>query len=286
MNQGERISKQESVPGRGLRGTMKRTTFLLLLTVGSCFAQQTKPITAASTFYDVTDGNERAFVEFSKTATKKLVEAAMKDDPAMRSVALSVRMWGGNPEPVGRYRLVVIRDGFPAAGTERLAALSMKATGMSYDDYMKKAASLRKRTGQSLRQRMASTSADAPVALVEGDIIRTDLMKIMPDRGADYFNMERNDWQPVHAERVKSGAIKSWSLWAFRAPMGASRLYDAMTTSVHKDLDSAMANPNYNAHYLKLHPGGSMAGMADRARTVRTIQRVDYWRVVWAANRQ
>lgn len=265
---------------------MKRTVLLLLFTVGACVAQQTKPIMATSTFYDVTDVNERAFVEFSKTVTKKLVDASMKDDPGMRSAILSVRLYGGNPEPEGRYRLVIIREGFPPAGTERLAAVSMKATGMSYDDYMKKAASLRKRTGQSLRQRVASTSGDTPTAIVEGDIIRTDLMKIMPDRTSDYYNMERNDWQPLHAERVKAGTMKSWSLWGFRAPGGASSPYDAMTSAIFKDLESAMGNANYNAHYLKLHPGGSMAGMADRARTVRTIQRVDYWRVVWAVNRQ
>jgi hypothetical protein len=265
---------------------MKRTTFLLLLTVGASFAQQTKPITATSTFYDVTDGNERAYVDFSKNSTKKLVEASMKDDPAMRSVIFSVRLFGGNPEPAGRYRLVIIRDGFPVSGTERLAAISMKATGMSYEDYMKKAASLRKRTGQSLRQRIASTSGDTPSGIVEGDILRTDLMKIMPDRGSDYYNMERNDWQPLHAERVKAGAMKSWSLWAFRSPSGASREYDAVTTAVFKDLDSAMANPGYNAIYQKLHPGGNMTGISDRARTVRTIQRVDYWRVIWAVNRQ
>lgn len=265
---------------------MNKTVLLLLLTVGASFAQQTKPITATSTFYDVTDGNERAFVDFSKTATKKLVEAAMKDDPAMRSVILSVRLFGGNPEPEGRYRLVILRDGFPALGTERLTALSMKATGMSYEDYMKKANSLRKRTGQTLRQRVASTSADTPVVVAEGDILRTDLMKIMPDRGADYYNMERTDWQPLHAERVKAGTMKSWSLWAFRAPSGASRAYDAVTTAVFKDLESAMANPGYNALYQKLHPGGNMAGMSDRARTVRTIERVDYWRVIWAVSRQ
>ena len=108
---------------------MKRKTFLLLLAAGAIFAQQTKPVTATSTFYDVVDANERAFVDFSKNATKKLVEAMMKDDPSVRSVVFSVRLFGGNPEPAGRYRLVIMRDGFPPSNTGRLAPLSMTATG-------------------------------------------------------------------------------------------------------------------------------------------------------------
>ena len=266
-------------------GNMSRLPFLLLFTVGASLAQQTKPIVATSTFYDVDDANNRAFVEFSKNTTKKLVEASMKEDAAIRMATLSVRMYAGNPEPEGRYRFVIIRDGFPVSNAERLAALAPKAIGMSYDDYLKKATSLRKTTGASLRQRLATTSGDKPVVLAENDIIRTDLMKILPDRGSDYFDFERNDWQPMHAERVKTGAIKSWSLWVFRSPSGASRLYDAVTTTVYKDLESAMANPGYAAIYAKLFPNKTFAAVSDRGRTVRTLVRGDIWRVIWSASR-
>lgn len=264
---------------------MKFTVLLLTLTVGVIFAQQTTPVTATSTFYDVDGSNERAFVDFSKNSTKKLVEASMKDDSAIRSMSLSIRLYGGNPAPAGRYRLVMIRDGFSLPNTDRLATLSQKATGVSYDDYMKKATSLRKTTGQTLRQRVASTSGDKPVNLAEGDIIRTDLMKISPDRAGDYYNLERNDWLPMHAQRVKDGAIKSWSLWTFRSPAGSERMADAMTTAVYKDLASAMSNPQYGSLYTKLFPDRSVTALFDRGRTVRTIVRSDYWRVIWAVSR-
>jgi hypothetical protein len=152
---------------------MKFTVLLLTLTVGTIFAQQT-PVTATSTFYDVDGSSQRAFVDFSKKSTKKLVEAVMKEEPAIRSTSLSVRLWGGNPAPAGQYRMVIIRDGFSIQNTDRLASLSQKATGMSYDDYMKKATSLRKVTGSTLRQRLASTSGDKPVNLaIELAIITT-----------------------------------------------------------------------------------------------------------------
>ncbi|MBM3739245.1 MAG: hypothetical protein FJW39_26015 [Acidobacteria bacterium] len=69
---------------------------------------------------------------------------------------------------------------------------------MSYDDYLKKATALRKTVGSTLRRRVASTSGDTPVNLAEGDLLRSDLMKISPDRTASYYAMETNDWQPVH----------------------------------------------------------------------------------------
>ena len=264
---------------------MRRLPLLLLSIAAASLAQPTKPVTASSTLYDVDDANDRAFVEFSRTSTKKLVEAAMKNDPSTRSVSFSVRLFGGTPTPVGRYRIVTIRDGYAELNTQNLAAVSQAATGMSYDDYLKKAASLRRRVGQSLRVRVASTSGDKQLVLAEGDIIGSELMKIAPDRSADYYSLEENDWLPVHRQRVTNGAIKGWSVWSFRSPAGAARPYDAMTTAVYKNLESAMAGQGYPALFAKVHPNKNYAAISDRGRTVRTIVRQDLWRVIWAVSR-
>jgi hypothetical protein len=265
---------------------MKTTLLLLTLTVGTIFAQQNTPVTSSSTFYDVEDHNDRAFVEFSKNSTQKLFEAILKENPKIRVASLAVRLYGGNPAPPGRYRLVVIQEGFSLPNTDRLMTIAPKAVGMSYDDYMHKATSLRKVTGQTLRRRVASTSGDKPVGLAAGDIVRIDLMKISPDRAADYYGMEQHDWLPLHAQRVKDGALKSWSVWAVVSPSGSHREADAVTTQVYKDFESAMRNPQYTSLYTKLFPDRSLSALTDRARTVRTIERSDFWRVVWAVNRQ
>jgi hypothetical protein len=265
---------------------MKITPLLFTVAAGALFAQQTTPVTAASTFYDVDGQNERAFLDFSRNSTQKLFDAILKDDAAIRNVSLSVRLYGGNPAPPGRYRLVVIRDGFALPNTDRLATLVPKVTGMSYDDYMSKAASLRKITGQALRRRVASTNTGKPSTIAAGDILRVDLMKISPDRASDYYNMEQNDWLPMHSQRVKDGVIKSWSVWAVVSPSGSHREADAVTTMVFKDFESAMRNPQYASIYTKLFPDRSVSALVDRARTVRTIERSDLWRVVWAVNRQ
>jgi len=265
---------------------MKIAPLLFTVTVGAIFAQQTKSVISTSTFYDVEDKNDRAFVEFSRNSTQKLFQAILKEDPAIRMASLSVRLYGGNPAPPGRYRLVVIREGYALPNTDLLATLAPKVTGMSYDDYMNKATSLRKITGQTMRRRVASTNGDKPANVAAGDILRVDLMKISPDRATDYYAMEQNDWLPLHAQRVKEGLLKSWSVWAVVSPSGSHREADAVTTQVYKDFESAMRNPQYASMYAKLFPDRSSATMSDRARTVRTIERSDLWRVVWAVNRQ
>jgi hypothetical protein len=193
---------------------MKIAPLLFTVTVGAIFAQQTKPIISTSRFYDVEDKNDRAFVEFSRNSTQKLFQAILKEEPAIRLASLSVRLYGGNPAPPGRYRLVVIREGYALPNTDLLATLAPKVTGMSYDDYMNKATSLRKITGQTMRRRVASTNGDKPANIAAGDILRVDLMKISPDRASDYYAMEQNDWLPLHTQRVKVGLLKSWSVWA------------------------------------------------------------------------
>lgn len=264
---------------------MKLTALLLTLMAGPIWGQQNQVVSATSMFYDTEDAADRAYLDFVKNVTKKLAEASMKEDPSVRSVIMSVRLFGGNPAPVGRYRLVVLRDGFAELNPQQLSAIAPKAIGMTYDDYMKKAATLRKQTGSSLRRLMVSTGDGRPVDIVEGDIIRTDLMKIAPDRAADYYSLEREHWLPMQTQRMKEGAVKSWTLWSFVSPSGSGRRYDAMTSTIYKDLNAAMANPGYEALYRKLFPDRSPASVFDRTRTTRTIVQSDLWRVIWAARR-
>jgi hypothetical protein len=59
-----------------------------------------------------------------------------------------------------------------------------------------------------------------------------EFMKITPGKEAEYRRLEREVWMPIHKERVRTGLIKSWSLWGMRFPGGTAREYDiiAVTT--------------------------------------------------------
>lgn len=58
-----------------------RILTIALATAASGFAQQT-PLYCTSTFFHVADGKGQAYVEYSKAHTRKMMELALKEDPA------------------------------------------------------------------------------------------------------------------------------------------------------------------------------------------------------------
>jgi hypothetical protein len=261
---------------------MKRIAVFFPVLVAALFGQSSTPVVAMSTFYDTDDA--AAYVAFSKVEDRKLYELALKEDPALRSVTLSERLYGGNPAPVGRFRLVVLKDGYVPASPAIVKAVYQKL-GVSQEEFARKSTAMRKRTGATLRERVVSTSGDQLIKLVEGDITRTDVKKITLDRASDYYAMERDQYLPIHQQMVKDGKIKSWSVWAIRSPAGADRKYDAVTTTVFKNLEAAMANLAYTQTFATVFPKGSYASLAMRSRAVVKTSQIDYWRVHWSVSR-
>jgi hypothetical protein len=153
---------------------------------------------------------------------------------------------------------------------------------MSYDEYMHKARALRTRVGQVLSQNLATEGTD-PIR--EGDLIRIDYMKIAEGRAADYYNMERVDYRPLHAQRIKDGGMKRWSLFAVRLPTGENRTYDAYTTQVFPDLAGALAPTRYSELARKAAPDKNIAAMPERRRTTRKLIRGELRRVVVVVSR-
>ncbi|MCZ2147763.1 MAG: hypothetical protein LC126_08295, partial [Bryobacterales bacterium] len=110
-------------------------------------------------------------------------------------------------------------------------------------------------------------------------------MKIAEGRAADYYNMERNDYRPLHAQRIKDGGMKRWSLYAVRLPTGENRTYDAYTTQVFSNLAGALAPPRYGELARKADPEKNLAAMSERGRTTRKLVRGELRRVIVAVSR-
>lgn len=260
---------------------ISRILSIALATAASAFAQQT-PLYSTSTFFHVADGKGQAYVEYSKAHTRKMMELALKEDPALRAVLLTQVIYGGNPEPRGNYVLTTIREGSPQPEGALRDSIAKKALGMTYADYITKSSAYRTRVGQVLSRQIA-TAGSAPI--VEGDIIGYDYMKIAEGRQADYFAMEENDFKPLHEHNIKSGGMKRWSLWTLRLPGGDDRAYDAVTTQVYKDLASALARPRFEATAHEVRPNASFTAVAEKARTTRKRVRSEMRRVVWVVSR-
>ena len=118
---------------------------------------------------------------------------------------------------------------------------------------------------------LAQTQAPTPpkYALLE-------FLKIEPGKNTDYRKDERDVWMPVHRERVKAGAIKSWSQWIVRYPGGVAREYDVvLITTFDKFADLENPYPAVVfANYLKENPekkvNDVMAYTGSLRKTVRT----------------
>lgn len=251
------------------------------LCAGAVFGQQTTPVFSSSTFYHVEDAQRQAYLDFTKNQSRKLYEALVRENQAIRRILVSEITYGGNPEPRANFVLSVISEG-PPTPPASFDPVVRKTLGMSYDEYAHKARALRTRVGQVLSQNLA-TEGTEPIR--EGDLVRIDYMKIAEGRAADYYNMERNDYRPLHALRIKDGGMKRWSLFAVRLPIGENRTYDAYTAQVFQDMAGALAAARYGELARKAAPEKNLAAMSERGRTTRKLVRGELRRIVVAVSR-
>ncbi|HEX4946416.1 MAG TPA: hypothetical protein VFZ34_07135 [Blastocatellia bacterium] len=112
-----------------------------------------------------------------------------------------------------------------------------------------------------------------PPASAPLKFVLIEYIKIEPGKGADFRKLEQEDWMPIHKERVKMGAIKSWSAWNVRWPGGADREYDRINISTFNKFTDA-ETPYPSAVFTKVFPntpaGELMARFRKLARVVRT----------------
>ncbi len=113
----------------------------------------------------------------------------------------------------------------------------------------------------------SQTPAAAPpkFALIE-------YIKLEPGKGADYRKLEQEVWVPIHRERVKMGAIKSWSAWSVRLPGGSAREYDrVIITTFNKFAD--VETPYPLSVFAKVFPNTAAAELVARTQALSKIVR-------------
>jgi len=99
-----------------------------------------------------------------------------------------------------------------------------------------------------------------------------EYFKIEPGKGADYRKLEQEVWTPIHRERVKMGAIKSWSAWGVRFPGGTAREYDrVIITTFDKFAD--VETPYPLAVFTKVFPNTTAAEIVARTRALSNLVR-------------
>jgi len=244
-------------------------------------AQEAKTIYYTTNYYHL-DGAKRAeYLDYVKNTSSKYRAAWVKEVPEVRSFTISEVIYGGNPAPAWNLVITYVTDGPPKGNQAVNDAIFRKATGMRLAEGTAKLNSMWTLVGQVLSTREAT---EGSATLQAGDIIRTDYMKIADGRTGDYFNTERSDWEPLHAQRIKDGTMKGWRLTRVRVP-GGDRMFDAQSSQIYSNLEQSLANPRYEQLVQKTTPDKSYATMLNRTQAARKIIRGEMRRVIFSVSK-
>ncbi len=107
-------------------------------------------------------------------------------------------------------------------------------------------------------------------------VAEVSFMKVEPGKGPEYLRLERELWKPVHQERIRTGRMKSWSLYRVEYPYGTEREYGFVTVGVHNsitDLERGIEDV-----FAKVHPNVQMTDVSGRTLSARRLVRGEMWR--------
>ena len=251
---------------------------LMALFSGTAFAQPAQPaqpdLYVTVSYIKVLPGQADAYRTHLTTTAKKLYQELMAANSSFLSWSAAGAMYQGMEHGTDfDYVGASIFSGPPPEPGANLDALYMKATGMSQADMVKKLAAMRTVVWTEVLRYRAGVRL--PGVLKEGDFRVVNRIKIKPGMGDEYYDAAQTVTQPVNAERIANGELKSWSVWGRVFPSGVATSYDAFTVQYFKDLASAIkgldATKGVQA-FLKVHPGRSYATWVNNARDYSELQ--------------
>jgi hypothetical protein len=242
---------------------------------GAALAQQAPPDLYVSVSYiKVLPGQDDAYRSYLTTTAKKLYQELMAANPSFLSWSSARAMYQGmEPGTDFDYVGASIYAGPPPEPGANLDAIYLKATGTSQADIGKKLAAMRTVVGTEVLRYRAGVRL--PGVLKEGDFRVVNRIKIKPGMADEYVDMAQTVTQPVMAERIANGELKSWSLWSRVFPAGVAVSYDGFTVQYFKDLASAIKGLDAAKGvqgFLKVHPGRNFATYVNNARDYSDVQ--------------
>lgn len=112
--------------------------------------------------------------------------------------------------------------------------------------------------------------------------VRVDYMKVAPGKVAEYVDLERKIWKPIHEARMKAGIIASWSLYSVEYPYGTNAEYSHATVNIYDDFNKM--KEEYPSSVIQAgHPKASEAQideMMAKTLAARELVRSELWVLV------
>lgn len=89
-----------------------------------------------------------------------------------------------------------------------------------------------------------------------------ELMKVEEGQGGDYWETE-SFWEKLHEQRVKSGEIIGWDLWAL-SPAGTEQGHQYMTVTLYSDPVKMMSGGDFNKALKAAYPNMSQVDINNK----------------------
>lgn len=109
-------------------------------------------------------------------------------------------------------------------------------------------------------------------------VVDVGFMKVEPGKGPDYLRFERELWKPVHQERIRTGRLKSWSLYQVGYPHGTEREYGFVTVNVYNSINDLERSIEIEDVFAKVHPNVRMSEISAQTQNARRLVRGEMWR--------
>ncbi len=124
-----------------------------------------------------------------------------------------------------------------------------------------------------------TTAAQTPSASKQPTYMVVEFMKVPEGKEDAWLKLERENWKPTHALRVKEGLIQSWSVIAQTIPGDESNgpVY-ATVTSFRGWPDQTKTD--WGAMLRKANPKSDGAALEQQTAAARKIVRSEIWQVL------
>jgi hypothetical protein len=106
-------------------------------------------------------------------------------------------------------------------------------------------------------------------------VVEVSCMKVDPLKDEEYLKLEHDVWRPVHQERIRSGRMRSWTLYEVRYPAGSQRECDYRTVNTYGSI--ADIDRPINDVFAKVLPNTPLAELGRRTVSARDLRQGELW---------
>jgi hypothetical protein len=264
----------------------RRNWFSLLLIAlslsipGKDYAQSAPPrLFARLTLLKAAQGREKEFETFVKEQVKPLQDVRRQSGEMAFWIFFKVHFAGEADEysyvGVGYY------PGWPQTDQEPLGELLAQSNpNADVKDFTSKQSELRSVVRESIFYQLEAIEPNPPVA---SKYVRVDYMKVPPGKEAEYLNLERKEWMPVHQQMLSEGVSSGWGLWQIIFPYGTSSPYNFATSTRYTTYDQVLQG-DFEAMFKKVNPSKNLNEVFSRTAQSRELVKSELWEVLAMSN--